>query len=192
MRGFERNFLLAEGLPDRIQYRHVVSRNIISTYPSNPSTTVLHPSLTKVWKIFSGFDICQTEFNTDMWSVLLALIRPIPQTLIPQNAKSVFDVFNLNCERFFLDLTFVFEDCGLNCERYFLDLKFVFEDCYLNCERYFLDLKFVFEDCGSLDVWCLWRLCLPWYWRHPLQHQRTSEEIYNLKNMIYNVQSTVL
>ena len=24
MRGFERNFLLAEGLPDRIQYRHVV------------------------------------------------------------------------------------------------------------------------------------------------------------------------
>ena len=25
MRGFERNFLLAEGLPDRIQYRHVVS-----------------------------------------------------------------------------------------------------------------------------------------------------------------------
>jgi len=24
MRGFERNFLLAEGLPDRIQYRHVI------------------------------------------------------------------------------------------------------------------------------------------------------------------------
>jgi len=24
-RGFEKNFLLAEGLPDRIQYRHVVS-----------------------------------------------------------------------------------------------------------------------------------------------------------------------
>jgi hypothetical protein len=24
MRGFERNFLLAEGLPDRLQYRHVI------------------------------------------------------------------------------------------------------------------------------------------------------------------------
>ena len=28
MRGFERNFLLAEGLPDRIQYRHVVSTSV--------------------------------------------------------------------------------------------------------------------------------------------------------------------
>ena len=35
MRGFERNFLLAEGLPDRIQYRHVVSNNSFENAEKN-------------------------------------------------------------------------------------------------------------------------------------------------------------
>ena len=62
----------------------------------------------------------------------------------------------------------------------------------LNREGHFLELTIVFKDCGPFYVRCLWRFRLPWHWRHPLQHQRTSEETYNLKNMIYNIQFTVI
>ena len=47
----------------------------------------------------------------------------------------------------------------------------------LNREGHFLELTIVFKDCGPFYVRCLWRFRLPWHWRHPLQHQRTSEEI---------------